>query len=56
MKKKNVQTLGDLIAALWEEADKVSTQPSEQRLIVYAALKDLLSKKVSSRHPIVFQS
>jgi len=56
MKKKNVQTLGDLIAALFEEADKVCSQPSEQRLIVYAPLKDLLSRKVTSEHPIVFQS
>jgi hypothetical protein len=45
-------SLGDLIYQLFEEAKKVSSAPVEQNLIVYAALKDLLNTKVSSKHPI----
>lgn len=45
MKKKLVVNcqLGDLIYELFEEAKQVSSEPIEQKLLVYAALKDLLS-------------
>ena len=39
--KKSV-SLGDLIAALFEETAKVSSDPVEQNLLVYVALNDLL--------------
>lgn len=44
--------LGDLIAALFEEAKKVSKNRLEQNLLVYAALRDLLRKRVHSMRPI----
>ena len=44
--------LGDLIAALFEEAKKVSKNRLEQNLLVYAALRDLLRKRVHSIRPI----
>jgi len=34
--------LGDLIAALFEETEKISSDPVEQNLLVYVALNDLL--------------
>jgi hypothetical protein len=55
MKKMKKFTLGDLIAALFEEALKVSSSPVEQKVMVYAALKDLLAKQVNSKHPIALQ-
>jgi hypothetical protein len=44
MKKKLVVQvqLGDLIYQLFEEAKQVSSEPTEQKLLVYAALRDLL--------------
>ena len=44
MKKKLVVTcqLGELIYELYEEAKKVSSEPAEQKLLVYAALNDLV--------------
>jgi hypothetical protein len=39
--KKSIP-LGDLIAALFEETAKVSSDPVEQKLLVYVALNDLL--------------
>ena len=53
-KKENKQKyrLGDLIAALFEEASKISTFPFDRNVIVHAALKDLLNGRVSSKHPI----
>ena len=44
--------LGDLICTLYEEAEKVSSDPREQRFLVYAALKDLLTNVVSTKHPL----
>jgi stress-induced morphogen len=44
--------LGDLIAALFEEAKKVSKNRLEQNLLVYAALRDILRKRVHSMRPI----
>jgi hypothetical protein len=45
MKKNAVVecSLGELIYELYEEAKQISKKPGEQRLLVYAALKDLLS-------------
>ena len=44
MKKKLVVQcqLGELIYQLFEEAKQVSSEPIEQKLLVYAALRDLL--------------
>jgi hypothetical protein len=44
MKKKLVVQcqLGELIYELFEEAKQVSSEPTEQKLLVYAALRDLL--------------
>jgi hypothetical protein len=39
--KKSV-SLGDLIAALFEETAKFSSDPIEQNILVYVALNDLL--------------
>jgi hypothetical protein len=48
--------LGDLIVALFEETKKVSSDRTEQNILVYAALKDLLRRKVQSYHPISIQN
>ena len=45
-------SLGDLIVALFEESKKVSSDRVEQKLLVFAALKDLLNGRVHSYHPI----
>jgi len=45
-------SLGELIAALFEESRKVTKNPEQQRFLVYAALKDLLRGRVHSNHPI----
>jgi hypothetical protein len=47
--------LGDLIAALFEEAKRLTTDRAEQTILVYAALKDLLEGKVRPAHPIVLR-
>jgi hypothetical protein len=49
-------SLGELIYELFEEAKKVSPQPEEQKVMVYAALKDLLTRKVTTKHPIALQA
>ena len=57
--KKEMNTkylLGDLIVALYEEANKVSLQSFEQNVIVYAALKHLLTEQISTKHPISLQA
>lgn len=47
-KKPNTRyLLGDLIVALYEEAQKASLQSFEQKVIVYAALKHLLTQQIS---------
>jgi hypothetical protein len=38
--------LGDLIVALYEEAHKESLQSFEQKVVVYAALKHLLTQHI----------
>jgi hypothetical protein len=35
--------LGELIYELYEEAKKISSEPAEQKLLVCAALNDLLA-------------
>jgi hypothetical protein len=47
MKKSPVVNcqLGDLIYELFEQAKEVTSKPIEQRLLVYAALKDLLTNQ-----------
>lgn len=51
-REKEQYRLGDLIAALFEETKKVTPDREEQRILVFAALKDLLSRRVHSVHPI----
>ena len=45
-------SLGDLIAALFEESRKVTKNRAAQRFLVTAALKDLLRGRVQTSHPI----
>jgi hypothetical protein len=52
---ENKYKLGDLIAALFEEARRVTSDRVEQTILVYAALKDLLDGKVHSAHPITLR-
>lgn len=56
MKKRKSLSLGDLIAALFEESKKVTTDRLEQNLLVYAALRDLLRKRVHSVRPIAIRA
>lgn len=44
MKKKSLITLplGELIYELFEQAKEFSSEPTEQNLLVYSALQDLL--------------
>jgi len=58
MKKqtKTMYSLGDLIVALFEEANKVVSQPVERKVMVYTALKHVLMKQVRSTHRIVLQA
>ena len=44
--------LGDLIAVLFDETKKVSSNKLEQNFLVYLALKDLLRDKVHTDHPV----
>jgi hypothetical protein len=44
--------LGDLIAALFEEARRVTSDRIEQSALVYAALTDLLGSRVRPAHPV----
>ncbi len=52
-KKTNEFSLGDLIYQLFEESSKVTDKPAEQKVLVYAALKDLLGTKLNTNHPII---
>jgi putative sterol carrier protein len=54
-KGKNRYKLGDLIAALFEEARVITTDRGEQTVLVYAALKDLLQGKVRPAHPVALR-
>jgi hypothetical protein len=58
MKKetKSKYSLGDLIVALSDEANKVVSKPVEREVLVYAALKHLLRKQVSGVNRIVLQA
>jgi len=50
-------SLGELIVVLFEEARKISPKPLEQKVMVYAALRDLIGEnKVFSKHPITLQA
>ena len=55
MNGQNRYKLGDLIAALFEEARRVTADRGEQTVLVYAALKDLLQGKVRPAHPIALK-
>ena len=58
MKKRKNSTryrLGDLIAALFEESKRFTSDHVEQTALVYAALKDLLGGKVRPVHPILLK-
>ena len=46
-------SLGELIAALFEESKKVTNYREQQRFLVHVALKDLLRGRVQSVHPIL---
>jgi hypothetical protein len=54
-RKKDRYSLGELIAALFEETKNVSSDRLEQNVIVYVALKDLLKRRVHTDHPIALQ-
>lgn len=43
--KKNTAPLGAIVAALYDESKKVTSSKTEQTLIVYVALQDLLSQR-----------
>ena len=45
-------SLGDLIAALFDEAKTVTSDRGEQTILVYAALRDLLQGKQRTPTPI----
>jgi len=49
-------SLGDLIVALFDEANQVVSKRVERKVLVYAALKHLLMKQVSSAHRISLQA
>jgi hypothetical protein len=53
-KKSNTKyLLGDLIVALYEEAHNASLQAFEQKVVVYAALKHLLTQRIrGAKHSI----
>lgn len=56
-KEKRIgHSLGDLIVALYQEAGRVCSQPAEQKVMVYSALKHLLRTRVSSKHRIALQA
>jgi hypothetical protein len=50
--KKMKVTLGDLVAALFEETKKVTKNRLEQNLLVYAALRDLLKGQKYTLRPV----
>lgn len=49
-------SLGELIVALFDEANAVVSRPAERKVMVYAALKHLLRKQVHSAHRIALQA
>lgn len=51
-KTNNKFSLGDLVAALFDEARSVTTDRAEQTVLVYAALRDLLQGKARTAHPV----
>jgi hypothetical protein len=53
--RRRKYSLGDLIAALFEETKNVSSNRFEQNLIVYVALKDLLKRRIHTDHPIALK-
>lgn len=55
-KKQNRVSLGELIYELFEESSKLTKKRAEQKVLVYAALKDLLRTKLNSDHPIVLSA
>jgi hypothetical protein len=57
-KKSNTKyLLGDLIVALYEEAHKESLQSFEQKVVVYAALKHLLTQRIrGAKHSISLEA
>jgi len=58
MKRRTIQKgykLGDLIAALFEESKRVTSNHVEQTALVYAALKDLLNGQVRPKHPVLLK-
>lgn len=54
--KNTKYSLGDLIVALFDEANALVSRPLERRVMVYAALKHLLRKQVHSTHRIALQA
>ena len=46
-------SLGELIAALFEESRKVTNDREQQKFLVRVALKDLLRRRVHTLHPIL---
>jgi hypothetical protein len=48
-------SLGELIAALFEEARYVTSDRTEQTVLVYAALKDLLQGKARNGQPLALK-
>jgi hypothetical protein len=50
--KKMRVTVGDLIAALFEETKKVTRDRVEQNLMVYAALKEILNRRKYVLRPV----
>lgn len=54
-KKVKRYVLGDLVVALFEETKKVTSSKIEQKILVYAALKDLLKGRIHSAHPIALR-
>ena len=57
-KKSNTKyLLGDLIVALYEEAYKESLQSFEQKVVVYSALKHLLTQRIrGAKHSISLEA
>jgi len=49
-------SLGDLIVALFDEANSVVSEPVERKVMVYAALKHLLRTQAGSTHRITLQA
>ena len=50
--KKNTAPLGAVVAALYDETKKITSSKTEQTLIVYVALQDLLSQRKPANEQI----